>query len=83
MATLTIRNLEESTKNKLRLQAARHGRSLAEEARIILRQATTESSAARTREGLGSRIQAHFTRLGGVELKLPDRADHPCDQPFA
>ena len=35
------------------------------------------------REGLGSRIQAHFARLGGVELELPDRADRPCDQPFA
>lgn len=35
MATLTITNLEESTKDKLRLQAARHGRSMAEEARMI------------------------------------------------
>jgi hypothetical protein len=35
------------------------------------------------REGLGSRIQARFARLGGVELELPDRADRPCDQPFA
>ena len=81
MATLTIRNLEETTRNKLRLQAARHRRSIAEEARVILRQAMTESSAAEVREGIASRIQAHFARLGGVEL--PDRADHPCDQPFA
>jgi hypothetical protein len=28
-------------------------------------------------------IQAHFARLGGVELELADRADRPCDQPFA
>lgn len=83
MATLTIRNLEESTKNKLRLQAARHGRSMAEEARVILRQAVGVSQAARNREGLGSRIQAHFARLGGVELELPGRADRPGDQPFA
>jgi plasmid stability protein len=66
MATLTIRNLEESNKDKLRLQAASHGRSLAE-----------------VREGIGSRIQAHLARLGGVELELPDRTDHPCAQPFA
>jgi plasmid stability protein len=39
MATLTIRNLEDSTKSQLRLQAARHGRSMEEEARVILRQA--------------------------------------------
>ena len=28
MATLTIRNLDESTKAQLRVQAARHGRSM-------------------------------------------------------
>jgi hypothetical protein len=33
MATLTIRNLDDSTKAQLRLQAARHGRSMEEEAR--------------------------------------------------
>lgn len=32
-------------------------------------------------ESLGSRIQAHFAWLDGVELELPDRADHPCDPP--
>ena len=39
MATLTIRNLDESTKAQLRIQAARHGRSMEEEARTILRSA--------------------------------------------
>ena len=39
MATLTIRNLDEHTKAQLRVQAARHGRSMEEEARTILRAA--------------------------------------------
>jgi plasmid stability protein len=38
MATLTIRNLDEHTKAQLRIQAARHGRSMQEEARTILRE---------------------------------------------
>ena len=77
MATLTIRNLEESTKAQLRLQAARHGRSMEEEAREILRQGVIGSQAAKCREGIGNRIHAHFAGLGGVELELPARADHP------
>jgi antitoxin FitA len=39
MASLTIRNLEDAVKARLRVQAARHGRSMEEEARQILRQA--------------------------------------------
>ncbi len=77
MATLTIRNLEDSTKSQLRLQAARHGRSMEEEARVILRQAVTGAQSEENREGVGRRIHAHFARLGGVELELPDRTGHP------
>lgn len=36
MATLTIRNLDENVKHRLRLRAARHGVSMEEEARAIL-----------------------------------------------
>jgi plasmid stability protein len=36
MASITIRNLDDSVKQKLRVQAARHGRSMEEEARVIL-----------------------------------------------
>ncbi|MFN5118778.1 MAG: FitA-like ribbon-helix-helix domain-containing protein [Cyanobacteriota bacterium] len=79
MATLTIRNLEDSTKAQLRLQAARHGRSMEEEARVILRQAVTgaQGQTQQPMAGVGSRIHAHFARLGGVELELPARGDHP------
>ena len=41
VASLTIRNLDDATKAQLRLQAARHGRSMEEEARTILREAVS------------------------------------------
>ena len=36
MSSLTVRNLDESVKNSLRVRAARHGRSMEEEVRQIL-----------------------------------------------
>ena len=39
MASLTIRNLDDDTKERLRIRAARQGRSMEEEARLILRRA--------------------------------------------
>lgn len=44
MATLTIRNLDESIKRRLRVRAAEHGVSMEEEARAILRASLTEVS---------------------------------------
>ena len=72
MASLTIRNLDDTIKAQLRLQAARHGRSMEEEARTILRQAVTQPPEAEGGSGLG--IHAHFAALGGVDLDLPVRA---------
>lgn len=71
MANLTIRNLDETVKTSLRLQAAQHGRSMEEEARQILKQAL---QAAET--GLGSRIHNRFTAIGGVDLPVPERSAH-------
>ncbi len=39
MSTLTIRSLDETVKQKLRVQAASHGRSMEAEARAIITQA--------------------------------------------
>ena len=77
MASLTIRNLDERTKAQLRIQAARHGRSMEEEARTILRAALEAQPLPTGSKGLGSRIHAHFARLGGVELELPERSAPP------
>lgn len=83
MATLTIRNLDEHTKAQLRIQAARHGRSMEEEARTILRSAIEARQPAGPGTGLASRIQAHFAQLGGVELDLPERSSQASPAEFS
>ena len=70
MATLTIRQLDEKTKTRLRVRAAHHGRSMEEEAREILRSALTASP---VQGNLAEAIHRRFTRLGGIELDLPRR----------
>ena len=66
MASITIRNLAESLKARLRIRAATHGRSMEEEAREILRSALNR---ARPRAAnLAAAIRARFAPLGGVEL---------------
>src|SRR5438132_12920272 len=71
MATLTIRQLDEKTKTRLRVRAAHHGRSMEEEAREILRSALVSSSPVKT--NLPETIRRRFGALGGVELELPRR----------
>jgi plasmid stability protein len=66
MATITIRNIDNSLKSRLRDQAAVHGRSMEEEARVILRVALEAESESAT--GLGSAFNALFRPLGGVHL---------------
>ena len=82
MATLTIRNLDERTKAQLRVQAARHGRSMEEEARTILHTAIESTQAEVRGERLGTRINAHFAALGGVELELPERSSASASAEF-
>ncbi|MFZ0423572.1 MAG: bifunctional phosphopantothenoylcysteine decarboxylase/phosphopantothenate--cysteine ligase CoaBC [Xanthobacteraceae bacterium] len=43
MASLTVRQLDEKLKKLLRLRAARHGRSMEDEVRVILREAAGEA----------------------------------------
>ena len=70
MATMTIRNLGDDLKQRLRIQAAEHGHSMEEEARAILRAALTEQAAP---ANLAQAIRARFEPLGGVELDIPPR----------
>ena len=74
MASLTIRNLDEDLKSKLRVEAALHGNSMEEEVRCILRRTLTAAPAPR---GLGTRIAQRFGAIGGVELELPAREAEP------
>jgi antitoxin FitA len=70
MATLTIRGLDPVTHARLRVEAARHGRSMEAEVRAILQERLTSHGDER---GLGSRIRARFQGLEG-DLELPDRS---------
>ena len=72
MAMLTIRNLEDDVKKRLRRRAAKHGCSMEEEARQILRQALCGKL---PEKGLASRIhQKVMDTTGGLELELPARS---------
>ena len=70
MASMTIRNLDDDIKQRLRVQAAEHGHSMEEEARAILRAALTEPASP---TNLTRAIRARFAPLGGVELDIPPR----------
>jgi plasmid stability protein len=74
MATLTIRGLDPEIHARLRVEAARHGRSMEAEARAIL---TERFGVMAPAGGLGSRIHARFTEADDSELELPDRSDAP------
>jgi antitoxin FitA len=72
MSSIIIRNLEPALKERLRVRAAEHGRSMEAEARRILQSALGESGGQKTPD-LFERIRARFAPLGGVELTLPPR----------
>ena len=57
MASITIRNLDDNVKTRLRVRAADNGRSMEEEARLILRDAVGCKPSSRN---LASIIRAHF-----------------------
>jgi antitoxin FitA len=75
MASITIRNLEDSLKRKLRVRAAQHGRSMEEEARHILRAGLTDKAALPT--NLYDAIRRRIAPLGGVDLDIPPRVPMP------
>ena len=77
MSTLTIRNLEPSVKDKLRIAAATHGRSMEEEVRTILRSVLGQPAETAATMGMGERMHARFAALGGVELDIPPRTGNP------
>jgi antitoxin FitA len=74
MASITIRRLEENTKRKLRIRAARHGRSMEQEAREILKSALSQPE---EQPDLAEAIRRRFAKYGGVDLKIPPREPIP------
>jgi plasmid stability protein len=72
MASLTIRNLDDRLKKKLRMRAARYGRSMEEEARQIL--ATGLSQEATAASNVADAIAAIVDPIGGLQFDVPKRA---------
>jgi plasmid stability protein len=77
MASITIRQLPETTKRKLRIRAAQNGRSMEQEAREILRIELNKSAETnrppQTGKDLVKAIRDIFEPLGGVDLQIPPR----------
>ena len=80
MAQLLVRGIENEVKTRLKRRAKRNGRSMEQEVREILRDATKEEIA--RGEGLGTRIASHFRKVGfkkgeikelrGFQIQAPD-----------
>jgi plasmid stability protein len=81
MAQILVRNLEDQVKGRLQNRAKRHGRSMEEEAREILRNALKEEET--PKHGLGSEMVALFSGSGvyldepiaeirGMRMEIPD-----------
>jgi plasmid stability protein len=77
MASITIRNLDEPLKARLRVRAATHGRSMEDEARDILRSALNREPVPAA--NLAAAIRARFAPLGGVDL--PEVPREPMREP--
>ncbi len=69
MAVLTIRNIGDDVKERLRVRAAMHGHSMEEEAQVILRRTVGGVDGA----GLWALSRRLFQSADGVELQLPRR----------
>jgi antitoxin FitA len=80
MAQFVVRGLEDDVKARLKRLAARHGRSMEEEVRHILRNAVREQN--RIPPKLGSRIAARFAKAG-LSADLPElRGQSPRSAKF-
>lgn len=73
MSTLTVRNLDDDLKARLRVRAAENGRSMEAEAREILRASLSTQQSTR----LGTRIHERFAGLGLDDIEIPARSERP------
>jgi len=74
VAAVSVRDLDESVRERLRVRAAQHGRSMEAEIRAILTEAVTRPTDSR---GLAQTLMARFGDLDGVELDLSPRIEAP------
>ena len=75
MAQFIVRHLEDDVKARLKRRAERHGRSMEDEVRHILRNASKEEN--RPVPKLGSRVAARFKKAG-LTVDLPELRGQPA-----
>lgn len=75
MTAISVRDLDDRVAARLKVQAARNGRSMEAEVRAILTAAVEPQAG----EGpnLARAIGRRFSAIGGVELHIPPRSDLP------
>jgi antitoxin FitA len=73
MASISVRDLDDGVRDRLRVRAAAHGRSMEAEIRAILTEAVDESP----KGNLLTTLMERVGEAGGVELELPRRPDSP------
>ena len=74
MATVTVRALDQETKNRLRVRAAENGHSMEQEARDILRAALAPPPAPPDELNWVERIRRDFAAIGYADdLEIPPR----------
>jgi plasmid stability protein len=71
MASMTIRDLDDRLKQRLRIQAAHNNRSMEEEARAILKAGL--SGEASNSRSLYKSIRARIESVGGLEISIGPR----------
>ena len=71
MASITVRNLDDDLKQRLRVRAAQNQNSMEQEVREILRDALHQEPS--TGLDLVKALRARFAPFGGLELELPPR----------
>ena len=74
MAAVSIRNLDDGVKERLRVRAAGHGRSMESEVRAILEDAVRDPIQS---AGLLQTLLDRFSEIGGAELHVPLRSTPP------
>ena len=75
MAQFVVRNLEEDVKARLKRRATRHGRSMEDEVRDILRDAVKNEN--RKAEGLGTTLARRFAGRG-LDFDIPEMQGEPA-----
>ncbi len=79
MGNVMIRDISNDIEQRLRIRAAKHGHTIEEEVRAILRTALTEYPLP---TDLASAIHNRFSPMGGVELNIPSREPMRDPPPF-